>query len=317
MSVPAGQPAPQIASLAKFACVAVAASVAGVVCALSTDMARAPGVIVGRMWPAQELLSFDDVDHRIWDRLLERHVDGQGNVAYSAWNESPADMASLDGYLNELSRADPAREATREARLAFWINAYNALTVRGILREYPARGGQSQVVRKPGFNFWRDVRLQVAKEDYSLDEIEHKKLLPLREPRIHFAIVCGSRGCPPLRNRAYAGPELERQLGDNARRFFADPLKIDYDRTTGRLRLSPILKWHLRDCGENEDELLDRISAYFPKEISAQFHHDRPRLEYLDYDRDLNEQSAPGSDPPVPPGIAEDADDDFHSEDGK
>ena len=256
-----------------------------------------PKVVLGRMWPAMELISIDEIDHRGWDRLLQRFVDDEGGVDYSSWYESPTDVQSLDDYLSVLSRAEPNRQASREARLAFWINAYNALTIRGILRDYPAavhdRGG-----RRGRFDLWNDLLLRVGGTAYSLGEIEHELLRPMREPRIHFAIVCGSRGCPRLLNRAYRTGELEQQLRENSRQFFADPQKLKYDPSTGQLRLSPILKWYAKDFGDSEGDILETIAPYLPDGVARR---GRGAAGFLDYDRSLNEQAIS---PPVPPSAA-------------
>ena len=93
-----------------------------------------------------------------------------------------------------------------------------------------------------GYNIWRDLLLIVGDDALSLGQIEHQRLRPLHDARIHFAIVCGSRGCPRLRRSAYAASKLDRQLDENARDFFADPEKLAFDPVTGELRLSPIMK---------------------------------------------------------------------------
>src|SRR5262249_21991693 len=161
------------------------------------------------------------IEHRAWDNLLRRYVDDVGRVDYAGWKNRPGDVAALDEYLTLLSRADLRREAAGPARLAFWINAYNPLTVRGILREYPTASIQTHASGLGGYNIWRDLRLVVGDRRYSLGEIEHEVLRPLHEPRIHFAIVCASRGCPRLLNRAYTPAEVEQQLRENAQGFFA------------------------------------------------------------------------------------------------
>jgi len=283
-------------------CALVLAAVAGVFCILSIHSGRAERFVPGRNWPATELVSIDEIDHRGWDGLLQRFVDDDGNVDYAAWKDSPADVQSLDDYLGQLSRAEPNQSASRDARLSFWINAYNALTVRGILREYPMTDFQDGRTRPKPFKLWNDLLLHVGSRDYSLGQIEHELLRPMREPRIHFAIVCGSRGCPRLLNRAYQTAELERQLRENSRHFFADPQKLEYDRSTGQLRLSPILKWYTEDFGDSEAEVLETIGPYLPDRVARQ----RGRAvglssRYLDYDWTLNQQPTSPPAPPISP----------------
>ena len=298
---PANQPR-QTSRLPALVSAVVVLTLIGVVCALSGDFRRGKSVVLGKDWPAAERVAIDKIDHGEWDRLLQRFVDDAGDVDYAAWKESPADLQSLDDYLGGLSRAEPERASHRDARLSFWINAYNALTIRGILREYSSTGTQNGGGASNRWNLWRDMNLHVGDRNFSLEQIEHEILRPLREPRIHFAIVCGSRGCPRLLNRAYRTGDLEQQMRENSWNFFADPRKLEYDPVTGRLNLSPILKWYAKDFGESERDVLETIAPYLPDRVTR----GRPgsgglRMGYLDYDWSLNEQTAPAIPPPVPP----------------
>jgi hypothetical protein len=305
MSEPTGGPARRNARLPKIACGIVVLAVISVLYAMSGDGVRAHRVVLGRIWPATDLVSIEKIDHRDWDRLLRRHVDEAGDVGYSAWKETPDEVQALDAYLDSLSRANPALDAGREARLAFWINAYNALTIRGILREYPTASIQNHAARLVGFNIWRDLLLHVGETDYSLGQIEHELLRPLQEPRIHFAIVCASRGCPRLLNRAYQSSDLEQQLQENSRNFFADPHRLNYDSSTGRLRLSPILKWYAEDFGESQAAMLKNITPYLPDSVSGRLPNKRAvRTDYLEYDWSLNDQAPTNAAPPIPPNDA-------------
>ena len=304
MSVNLDRPATRSSPLSNVMGVVVVLAVIGVIYVLSGGPVVERKVVLGRSWPASDLLPIDEIDHRDWDRLLRRFVDDSGNVAYSDWNRSLADVEALDAYLASLSRANPVLDARRDSRLAFWINAYNALTIRGILREFQTIGVPSHVAPSARFDIWSDHLLRVGGHEYSLGQIEHQLLRPLREPRIHFAIVCGSRGCPRLLNRAYNKTDLERQLHDNSRHFFADPQKLEFDRFTGQLRLSPILKWYSNDFGDSEVELLKTIVPYLPDDVSRELlRKDGLRPDYLDYDGSLNDQSASNSTAPIPPDV--------------
>ena len=115
----------------------------------------------------------------------------------------------------------------------------------------------------------------------------------LKEPRIHFAIVCASVGCPPLRSEAYVAARLEEQLDDNARVFVKSD-RVQVDRDAGRLGLSPILKWFAEDFGRTQAEKLRAISAYLPDRTSQQAAaNGGGRISYLGYDWSLNDQKAP------------------------
>ena len=247
-------------------------------------------VKVGRAWPAAERVSMDKVDHAAFDALLKKYVDGRGMVAYAKWKASAADVAALDAYLGKLSQGDRARIAGRNAKLAFWINAYNAVTIKGILREYPTTSIRNHTAKVFGYNIWDDLLLRVGDDEVSLNDIEHKILRKMREPRIHFAIVCASISCPKLINEAYTAAKLDKQLAANARDFFADRGKFQYDASGSRISISPILKWFGEDFGANTAAQMATVSPYLPADAQKLARSGRARVSYLDYDWGLNDQ---------------------------
>lgn len=250
---------------------------------------------VGHVVAEEELTTIDAIDHGIWQDLVSRYVDEQGLVAYASWQADLPDRRRLDAYLGTLSAADPQRDAAHEARLAFWINAYNATTVRGILREYPTKSIRNHTAKLFGYNIWHDLLLRVGGKEYSLDQIEHDILRKLGEPRIHFAIVCASKGCPRLLDEAYTAEQLEKQLDRNATYFFAQPTNFRYDVGRGRMHLSPILDWFANDFGDSKSSRLRTISRYLPTNQARSAACDAtPSLAYLSYDWNLNDQPTRG-----------------------
>ena len=223
-----------------------------------------PRVEVGRPVPRDQRVSLDEIEHQAWDALLRRYVDAQGLVDYASWKRQ--DVAALDAYLNELSTGSRTLPAPREARLAFWINAYNAVTIRGILREYPTTSIRNHTARLVGYNIWKDLLLHVDGAQHSLDAIEHDVLRPMGEPRIHFAIVCASIGCPKLLNRAYRPEALESQLQANAKAFFASPKHFQVEQRS--VRLSPILDWFAQDFGRDQTAQLRTIAPLLPTDTA-------------------------------------------------
>ena len=269
----------------------------GVVAVIAIGTARgADKVTVGRRWREAERTSIDAVDHRAWDALLAKFVDTQGMVNYRGWKSSSTDQQALDAYLATLSRADTSQPAQRSAQLAFWINAYNAMTIRGILREYPTSSIRNHTPKLIGYNIWDDLLLIVGDSEHSLNQIEHEILRRMDEPRIHFAIVCAARGCPRLLNRAYTSEQLEAQLSAGATHFFAQPAKFTYDAASSRIGVSMILKWFATDFGANTAEQLRSVAPYLPSdEARALAEGGQARLFYLSYDWDLNDQTPPQS----------------------
>lgn len=246
-------------------------------------------VLVGRSRPVAERVSIDQVDHSAFDALLKKHVDERGMVNYTKWKASPADRGRLELYLSSLSKADPTRRARRAATLAYWINAYNAVTIHGILREYPTTSIRNHTAKVFGYNIWDDLKLTVGSRRYSLNQMEHDVLRKMRDPRIHFAIVCASIGCPKLLNEAYTPAKIDTQLSVNAKAFFADRSK--FRRAGNRLQFSPILKWFGEDFGSSTAGQLAAIAPYLPDaEAQRVARSGSASVSYLDYDWGLNDR---------------------------
>ncbi|MEM1305777.1 MAG: DUF547 domain-containing protein [Planctomycetota bacterium] len=267
------------------------APLAAVVAALVATTATGADTLVGTPAPASARVSHDAIDHAGWDALLRRFVDAEGRVDYRAWKATPDAVASLDAYLGLLSTGDAARPAAREATLAYWINAYNAVTVKGILDVYPTTSIRNHTAKLWGYNIWKNLKLQTPAGPINLDSIEHKVLRNMNEPRIHFAIVCASIGCPRLLNEAYTADQLEYQLTANAEHFFAQRQNFQTDAGANTVRLSSILSWFGKDFGPNTAAQLATIGPYLPNDADRAF-VTRPgvRVAYLDYDWGINEQ---------------------------
>lgn len=272
---------------------AIATALAGLALHLVYSGAATAGdtVTVGRKWLAGQQISIDAVDHSAWDALLKKYVDQRGDVNYTAWKSNGADVRALDGYLASLSRATATAQSSREAQLAYWINAYNAVTIKGILREYPTSSIRNHTARFIGYNIWHDLQLITPSGQYSLEHIEHQILRKTGEWRIHFAIVCASKSCPRLRAEAYTAERLEPQLAANTRDFFADRSKFRFDARTRTLYLSKILDWFAEDFGSDQRGQLATIASYLPADVAQQIAAGNVEVAYLNYDWDLNDQT--------------------------
>ncbi|MDA7977657.1 MAG: DUF547 domain-containing protein [Pirellulales bacterium] len=259
----------------------------------SYGTAAAKDVYVGATVPARQRIPIERIQHTTWDALLEKYVDDRGMVDYQAWKKSATDQQKLDQYLVHLSAATMADRIDKRVTLAYWINAYNAITVKGILREYPTKSIRDHTSSLFGYNIWKNLKVRVDGKEYSLDDIEHAVLRKLGEPRIHFAIVCASIGCPRLLAQAYTPDALEEQLTANAKAFFADRSKFQADPTRETLYVSPILDWFGADFGGSTAERLRQIAPYLPDATSQRMAHSGAvRLKFLDYDWNLNDKSA-------------------------
>ena len=247
---------------------------------------------LGTIVPEEKRIAIDQIDHSQWDDLLRTYCDTEGMVAYRSWKDSSKDQKLLDQYLAHLTSADTTKPSSRDSLLSFWINAYNALTIKGILREYPTSSIRNHTARFFGYNIWDDLLLPVGNRTYSLNQIEHEVLRKMNEARIHFAIVCASKGCPPLLNQAYSAEQIDSQLTNNAKRFFADKSKFSANVSRNEIAVSPILDWFAEDFGDSKMAQMRRIALYLPNEESrALANSGKASVRYLDYDWSLNDQA--------------------------
>ncbi|MEN1682238.1 MAG: DUF547 domain-containing protein [Planctomycetota bacterium] len=271
--------------------VRVALTVAALPALTISSRALAADTVVGAQTEASSRVGYDEIDHSAWDALLKQYVNDRGLVAYKAWKSSPAAVAQLDGYLATLSAVDPRQPAARESELAYWINAYNAVTVRGILDVYPTTSIRNHTAKVWGYNIWKNLKLRYADSQINLNDIEHEVLRKRGEPRIHFAIVCASIGCPRLLNEAYVPQRLDEQLTRNAQDFFAQRQNFQVDRGSNTVRLSSILSWFGSDFGAGKQAQLQAIRPWLPSDEARAFvSQARVRVDYLDYDWGINEQ---------------------------
>lgn len=240
-----------------------------------------------------------DHGHAAWTAILERFVH-QGSVDYAGIQREAT--AALRAYLHALTT--PSRECyeawTREEQLAFWIDVYNACTIRLILDHYPIASIRS-IGWLPGAAFrTRFVPMRSLEgKDLSLDDVEHRIIRPrFGDARVHFALVCASKGCPPLRSEAYRATDLDRQLDDQARLFINDPTKNRYEsrETSGDvgdarlpvLRLSRIFEWYRQDFERAAGNVPEFVARYAARPMADVARRPDTRVEYLDYDWTLN-----------------------------
>lgn len=239
-------------------------------------------VIMGAL--SSPAYAFDRTDSA-WAGVLKNHTEN-GRVDYAALKKS---RAELDGYLREISRVTEEEYAAwpRNAQIAFWINAYNAFTIQAIIDHYPVKS----IKNIP--NVWGAKRYEILGQKRSLDGIEHEILRKqFKEPRVHFALVCASIGCPTLKSEPYAGEELNSQLDSQVRDFLSDASKVTYDEKSDTLKLSPIFKWYGVDFKDNGGILLfisNPSKHYLPLEMEGKL-SPTTKISWLGYDWDLNDK---------------------------
>jgi hypothetical protein len=265
----------------------IAMLLVAVVTVSSTGIANAEQN-AGQPWPANQWVSIDQIQHAAFDGLLRKYVDQNGMVNYKAWHQNAQDRQALTAYLAQLSRANPNQPATREAKLAYWINAYNAVTLEGILRVYPTTSIRNHTAKLMGYNIWKNLIFTAGDQRVSLEDIEHKILRKMDEPRIHFAVVCASIGCPRLLNQAFVADRLEEQLATNTRDFFGRQQNLQV--TNGVLKLSQLISWYGSDFGSTQQQQMQALRRYFPPSAQALVGSGRYQVSFLEYDWNLNSQ---------------------------
>ena len=242
---------------------------------------------------AQERATGFDHDHAAWTAVLDEHLEGS-NLDYAALKKQ---RAPLDDYLRTLEAVTPEQFAAweRGQRYAFWINAYNAYTVRAVVDAYPVSsiteiGTKEESVWERPFlplgKLWKPAK--GAK--LSLDQVEHEILRPeFRDPRVHAAVNCASKGCPPLAAKAFAAETLDAQLDRATRAWLADPAHNRFEPKEKRVRLSRIFEWYGDDFTRGDVTLADWLAEYAPPQYRKFLEQAAFRVEYLEYDWALNE----------------------------
>ncbi|MHC4131762.1 MAG: DUF547 domain-containing protein [Planctomycetota bacterium] len=258
-----------------------------------------PGLALG---DAQEF-SYDG-----YATVLSANVDSEGMVNYKVLTNS---RDKLDSFVESMANLDSKTFEKWEdnAKIAFWLNAYNSLTLKAIIDNYPIKAGffKSRIYPKNSIRqisgVWDKIKFDVMGKKYTLEHIEHKILrVEFNEPRIHMAMVCAAIGCPPLRNEPYIAKKLDAQLEDQSNKFLANPEKFRLEEAV--VYISPIFKWFASDFVKTYGKggpfagntgakaaVLRFVSEHLDETIKKEMETKKLKIKYLDYDWSLNEQN--------------------------
>jgi hypothetical protein len=216
-------------------------------------------------WERHDPTSTLGVDHGAWAAFLGRHVrrapDGVNRVAYGAVGAE--DRLLLAGYLDRLA-ATPVSRLARPEQMAYWINLYNALTVRVVLDHYPVESIRDIDISPGLFSSgpWGAALVSVEGERLCLDDIEHRILRPLwRDARIHYALNCASMGCPNLQPEPFLAQGLDRELDEAAIAYVNHPRGVTVS-ADGRLTVSSIYVWFQEDFQGSAKGVIQHLMAY-------------------------------------------------------
>jgi hypothetical protein len=236
-----------------------------------------------------------DHTHAAWSAILAAHVS-DGRVDYKTLHK---DTSALGAYLRSLEVVKPADFAKwdRKQQLAFWINAYNAYTLKRVLHSYPFEKVDELGDEKKGPWDERTIYLgalvpEINTERVSLNEIENKILRPkFKDPRIHAAVNCAAESCPPLRAEAYTADKLDKQLDEQVKAWLANPKLNSFDAAKKELKLSKIFDWYAQDFVEDAGSIESWISRYVGKDAKWIASPDAKK-SFLEYSWKLNDKRA-------------------------
>lgn len=233
-----------------------------------------------------------DPTHARWGRVLSRFVQ-DGSVDYAGLAASPGELSEALLEMGAVPETE-FQAMPRDAQIAFLINLYNAATLKLVADHHPVAS-----IKKIGGWFkspWDLECVPLFGKTVTLNTIEHQMLRPrYQEPRIHFALVCAARGCPPLREEPYVAGRLDAQLSDQARRFLVQTEKNRFNPATRTLTLSPIFKWYATDFPSGPDGLTRFLSPFLPKDEAARLAAGGITIEYSVYDWTLNSRPIPST----------------------
>ena len=243
---------------------------------------------VQAFWDSSNASNETPIDHSQWQDILQAYVvEDETRINYVAYADfEEEDKNLLNNYITTLSSIDPRQHNDNEQQ-AYWINLYNALTVKLILENYPLESITKLGKNLTSFGPWDDDATVVAGQTLSLNDIEHQILRPIwGDARVHFAVNCASIGCPNLQTTAFTSANLNELLDKGATEYLAHPRGMRFEGET--LVLSEIFDWYGEDFGENEQQVLNALSVHAPDAVKEQLKNHQGTIKY-EYDWLLNE----------------------------
>jgi hypothetical protein len=251
--------------------------------ALGPGAAAAPRAELWPRWQAHDPAAQTRIEHGAWAGFLARYVaagaDGINRVAYG--EVTPGDRAQLERYVEALAGLPISRYARAE-QMAYWINLYNALTVRLVLAHYPVASIRDIDISPGLFSDgpWGRQLVAIEGEPVSLDDIEHRILRPIwHDARIHYALNCAALGCPSLQPEPFLAEHLEEQLERAARAYVNHPRAVTI--ADGELVVSSIYEWFKEDFGGTDQGVIAHLRCYAAPALARALE----RFSALDDDR--------------------------------
>ena len=214
----------------------------------------------------------------IFDSLLQKNVDKTGRVDYQSLKNNET---LLDNYLAYIQNNEPTKEWSSNKKKAFWINTYNAYTIKIILNNYPLKSIRD--IKIDGKTAWKIPFVKIGQKRYTLDQIEHKILRKkFNDPRIHVGINCASVSCPRLWNFAFTEDNIAYSLDNLMKVFINDTTRNKISKKN--VALSEIFNWFSKDFIKN-GTIINYLNTYAAIKIS-----EKASIKYLTYDWSLNKK---------------------------
>ena len=226
-------------------------------------------------------------DVTAYERVLSQNVGQDGRVNYAGIKSSEA-LADFTKQLATVSPdSHPALFLAPEAKLAYWINAYNALVLQSFAADYPQQRTRLRSLSGRGVFFY-EMKHRVGGRKRSLADIEDNSIRKSGDPRVHFAIVCASASCPALARRAYRPESLNNQLEAETKKYFSESRNFSIDTKLRVIKLPKIFDWFKDDFGKTDDKVIRFVARYRPNE-SIQLKNGRWKVAYKEYDWSPND----------------------------
>lgn len=227
-------------------------------------------------------LSFAQPDYKAYETFLQKYVTASGKVNYK---KIKAKSSELDVLVKNFQNNAPSNKWSKNEQLAFWLNAYNLFTIKLVVDNYPLK----KITDLDNGKTWEVQRIKIGNETYSLNQIENVIIRPkFRDARIHFALNCAAKSCPPLFNKAFTPLKLEAQLEERTKAFINSNSNQISEK---KIKISKIFEWYASDfkplgleTHTKEKHILSFIDKYSPVAISKD-----ATIEYLEYNWNLNE----------------------------
>jgi hypothetical protein len=250
----------------------------------------APSAELWPRWQPQDVNSKQKIDHAAWDGFLKTYVkaspDGINRVTYG--KVAPQDKQALASYVDRLSKV-PVTKLSRAEQLPYWVNLYNALTIKTVLEKYPVASIRDINISPGLFSSgpWGAKLVKIEGEEVTLDDIEHRILRPIwKDARIHYAVNCASIGCPNLLATAFTAENADQLLTEGAKGYVNNKRGVRFE--GGKITASKIYDWFQSDFGGSEAGVLQHLAKYAEPGLADRLKSARGISGY-EYDWSLND----------------------------